>query len=169
MSKILKSSLTLCLTALILSSLYQRPASANPFRFLQDINNTIRTIDSTVKTTNTSIQNLSNTLGIQSPGTNSKDPTQQLLGVYETWYKGLSSSDQEIVAWLVMQHAKSQTVTFETISNSEWFLQKPITDQSQVSSLFFKLQQVIDASAHERSRFLSFAFCVNSGGNNCGS
>lgn len=92
------------------------------------------------------------------------DQTGQVLQVYQVWYEDLEPADQENVSWLVMQQAQNQDVSFETISASDWFLQKPPAEQSQAASNFFKLQNITEATADESSRFYAFAFCVNGGG-----
>ncbi len=166
------------LSATLVLALYQTAASANPFRIIEDALNTINrgasTLDNTTNTlnrANSSVDRLLDSLGLSSDeaGNSLGDSgsTDQVLAVYEAWYGTLSTTDKETVSWLIMQHARNQTVTFETISTTDWFMQKPIAEQSQVSSVFFKLQQVIDASADDRDRFLAFAFCVNSGAQNC--
>lgn len=153
-------------------------AIANPLRAINKVlnevdrtNNTIRRTNYTIKDTNNNVDSLSNTLGISpsnlNSSSNNNDSTEQVLQIYETWYKSLSPSDREIVSWLVMENARNQSVTFETISNSEWFLQKPIEEQSQIGGLYFKLDEVIKATGDDKGRFLAFAFCVNGGGDNC--
>ncbi|MEM9091847.1 MAG: hypothetical protein AAGC93_24305 [Cyanobacteria bacterium P01_F01_bin.53] len=152
------------------------PASANPFsgilNTINEVNRTIRSTDNAINQTTNNLEGLTNTLGISfgssDNGTLSEtESTDQVLQIYKTWYNGLSSVDQETVSWLVMEHARNQAVTFDTVAGSEWFQQKPIAEQSQVSATFFKLQEIINASAEDRNRFLGFAFCVNGGGETC--
>lgn len=152
------------------------PASANPFsgilNTINEVNRTIRSTDNAINQTTNNLGSLTNTLGINlgSSGNdtlNETESTDQVLQIYQIWYNGLSSVDQETVSWLVMEHARNQTVTFDTVAASEWFQQKPITEQSQVSATFFQLQEIIDASAQDRNRFLGFAFCVNGGSEAC--
>lgn len=149
----------------------QAPASAGFWNVLDSINqvtNTINYLDNTINGTAYTLNSLGNTLGLnlsdRQDSINAEDPTGQVLQVYQIWYEELPTADQETVSWLVMQHAQNQSVTFETISNSDWFLQKTPTEQSQVAANFFKLQNIIEATAQEKNRFLAFAFCVNGGG-----
>ncbi len=156
----------------------QTAASANPFGSLGNmINNQIqRSLESIVNRGTSAITNSieqslfdalnldPNSVGNSSSTANSGD---QIFKIYEAWYGSLSGTDKETVSWLIMQYARNQAITFETISSTEWFMKKPTTQQSQISSVFFKLQQVINASANNRDRFLAFAFCINSGNGNC--
>lgn len=150
----------------------QVSASANPFGGILDaingVNSTINSVSNTINGTKYTVDSLSETLGLSS-GTvgNSNDPTRQVLELYQAWYTDLDATDQETVSWLVMENARNQVVTFDTVSGSEWFLKKPVEEQSQVAATFFQLQSLLDASAQDRNRFLGFAFCVNSGNENC--
>lgn len=173
---ILKRSLTgfASITGIFLST--QVAVYANPFNSIintiNSVNSTIRSLDSTINGTSHTINSLTDTLGISldSDKANSiseAESTEQVLQVYEIWYGDISPEEQEIVSWLVMEHARNQTVTFDTIATSDWFLQKPVQEQSQVSATFFQLQNIIDATAQDRNRFLAFAFCINSGNENC--
>jgi len=178
MSSLLKFRPSVFIYAAGVLLMTQTAASADPFGNLGNIiNNQIqRSVEDMVNrgtnavTTNVE-QALFDALGLNpstvnnSAGNTGSD--DKVLRIYEAWYGDLSGTDKETVSWLIMQHARNQTVTFETISSTEWFMQKPIAEQSQVASVFFKLQQVIDASANDRGRFLAFAFCVNSGTQNC--
>jgi len=160
-------------TCMVLS--VQAAAYANPLQgildTINDVNNTIRSFDSTINGTSYTVNSLAETLGIDiSSSSNSiseAESTKQVLQIYEIWYGDMSPEEQETVSWLVMEHARNQSVTFDTISTSEWFLQKPIGGQSQVAATFFKLQSIIEATAQDRNRFLAFAFCVNGGSNSC--
>ncbi|MEQ9356796.1 MAG: hypothetical protein RIG63_29775 [Coleofasciculus chthonoplastes F3-SA18-01] len=61
-------------------------------------------------------------------------------------------------------------MTFETLSTTEWFLQQSMQDQQKIGGLFFKVNQILEGveeTGGERNRFLAFAFCVNSGGQDC--
>ncbi|NJR75670.1 MAG: hypothetical protein HC773_22745 [Scytonema sp. CRU_2_7] len=131
------------------SGLNQTPVSANPFnainRTLYNINNTVNSVDHTVRNTNGTVKNLSDTLGIQSnePGTsttntnnNAQSNTKQILGIYHTWYKSLSPSDQETVAKLIMEYAQDKQVSFSTLSKNEWFTQKDLQEQQKIGSIF---------------------------------
>lgn len=168
MKKLWGYSSVFLFSAICLSSL---PSLANPFgsieRTLNGINGTINGVNGTVNNTTRTIDNLNNVLGIDGRSSNSDDPTEQVLDIYQTWYKGLSASDQEIVSWLVMEYARNNAVTFETLSTSEWFLQKNLQEQQKVAALFFKVNEIVTATGGEKSRFLAFAFCVNSGGQEC--
>ncbi|MGC1307682.1 MAG: hypothetical protein WA885_10660 [Phormidesmis sp.] len=157
-------------TCILLST--QVSASANPFGGILDavnqVNRTVNSVDRTINGTRYTINSLSETLGLNSSAAgNSDDPTTQVLQLYQSWYKDLDASEQETVSWLVMENAKNQVVGFDTVSSSDWFLQKPAADQSQVAATFFQLQSLLDASAQDRNRFLGFAFCVNSGSESC--
>jgi len=178
MSSLLKFRPSIFVYAAGILLITQTAASANPFGNLGNIlNNQVqRTVERIVnRGTNTITtgveQALFDTLNLNPNAVNNSSgnagSNDQVLRIYEAWHGTLSSTDKETVSWLIMQHARNQTVTFETISSTEWFMQKPIAEQSQVASVFFKLQQVIDASASDRGRFLAFAFCINSGTQNC--
>ncbi|MGB3295784.1 MAG: hypothetical protein WBB01_22600 [Phormidesmis sp.] len=155
----------------------QVSVSANPFgELLNTVNNVNRNVnylDRTINGTAYTINSLSDTLGLNlgsdgnSVEADASDPTGQVLEVYQLWYEELPASEQETVSWLVMEHARDQDVTFDTVSSSDWFLQKPAAEQSHVAASFFKLQNIIEATAQDRSRFLAFAFCVNGGGSSC--
>ena len=153
----------------------QVSVSANPFNGLMNavnnVNRTVYSLDRTINGTAYTINSLSETLGLNLGGgtvdADESDPTGQVLQVYQLWYEDLSASEQETVSWLVMEHARNQAVDFETVSSSDWFLQKPAAEQSQVAASFFKLQNIVEATAQDRSRFLAFAFCVNGGGAEC--
>jgi ABC-type multidrug transport system fused ATPase/permease subunit len=158
--------------------LTQATASANPFDSINDILNIVddanRVLDrtnTTIDRTSGSVDRLFDTLNLSPDTVNTsvsgENSIDQVLRIYEAWYGTLTPNDKETVAWLVMQHARSQTMTFETLSSSEWFLQKPVDEQMQVGNVFFKLQQIIDETVNERERFLAFAFCVNSGQQSC--
>lgn len=150
----------------------QAPASAGGFgdiiNTINRVNNTVYSLDRTINGTAYTINSLSETLGLNlgsnSDSIDAEDPTGQVLQVYQLWYDGLPAADQETVSWMVMQQAQNQAVTFDTISTSDWFLQKPPAQQSQAAANFFKLQNIVEATAQDRSRFLAFAFCVNGGG-----
>ena len=160
---------------LVLSTVCFSPMAslANPFgginRVLNGVNGTVNGVNGTVNNTTRTIDNLNNILGIdgKSSNSNSNDSTKQVLDVYETWYKGLSTSDQEMVSWLVMEYARDNRVTFNTISKNEWFLQKNPQEQKKAAALFFKVNEIFKAAGNDKDRFLAFAFCVNTGGQKC--
>ncbi|MGB7084432.1 MAG: hypothetical protein WBD47_02680 [Phormidesmis sp.] len=163
--------LTSFISAACLLAAAQVPASAGFGDFLNTIdrvNGTVNRLDRTINGTAYTVNSLSNTLGLdlnsQEGAIDADDETGQVLQVYQLWYEDLPSADQETVSWLVMQQAQDQEVSFETISSSDWFLQKTPAQQSQAAANFFKLQNITEAAAQEQSRFLAFAFCVNGGG-----
>ena len=164
-TRILASSLSAaCFLAAV-----QVPASAgfgDLLNTIDRVNNTVNRLDRTINGTAYTVNSLSNTLGlnVDEDDISADDPTGQVLQVYQLWYEDLAPADQETVAWLVMQKAQNQDISFETISSSDWFLQKTPEQQSQAASNFFKLQNITEAAAQEESRFLAFAFCVNGGG-----
>lgn len=165
----INKGLTAFVSAACILAAAQVPASAgfgDLLNTVDRVNNTVNRLDRTINGTAYTINSLSNTLGINadSGSINADDQTGQVLQVYQLWYEDLAAPDQENVSWMVMQHAQNQDVSFETVSNSDWFLQKTPTDQSQAAANFFKLQNITEATAQERSRFLAFAFCVNGGG-----
>ena len=167
----IKTVLTGLLSATCLLTVAQAPASAgfgDILNTIDRVNYNVNRLDRTINGTAYTINSLSNTLGLNSSDTESAvtadDPPAQVLPVYQLWYEELPATDQETVAWLVMQQAQGQDVTFDTVSSSDWFLQKTPTQQSQAASNFFKLQNITEATAQEESRFLAFAFCVNGGG-----
>ncbi|NET55427.1 MAG: hypothetical protein F6K47_04320 [Symploca sp. SIO2E6] len=172
---ILRKGLTGLVSVMCIALSVQATAYANPLRGLTNtingVNNAIRSFDSAINGTSHTINSLTETLGIDinssSGSINEAGSTEQVLQIYEIWYGDMSPEEQETVSWLVMEHARNQSVTFDTIATSEWFLQKPIEEQSQVSATFFKLQSIIEATAQDRNRFLAFAFCVNAGNDNC--
>lgn len=158
---------TLCALAI-----HQTQVSANPLRGIIDtvngVNNTINSVDSTINGTTHSVNSLRDTLGLGSASAvDSNDQTGQVLLLYKEWYSELPADEQETVSWLVMENARNQNVTFDTVSNSDWFLQKTSAEQSKVAANYFQLQNLIDASAQDRNRFLGYAFCVNSGSQSC--
>jgi hypothetical protein len=178
MRKKLKFSLISLASASAMVLALQSSALANPFRFINDIvdtiNNANRSVDSlnrAINNTSDTINNLTNTLGINPNNLDSSvsdaDSTGQVLLVYDAWYSELSTSDQEIVSWLVMEHARNPAVSFETIASSEWFWQQSVEEQSQVAAMYFKLDEIIKATQNEKGRFLAYAFCVNGGAESC--
>lgn len=167
----IKTVLTGLLSATCLLAAAQVPASAgfgDVLNTIDRVNYNVNRLDRTINGTAYTINSLSNTLGLDSSRTEgavtADDPTGQVLQVYKLWYEELPAADQETVSWLVMQQAQNQDVSFETVSSSDWFLQKTPAQQSQAASNFFKLQNITEATAQEESRFLAFAFCVNGGG-----
>jgi len=167
----IKTVLTGLVSATCLLAAAQVPASAgfgDVLNTIDRVNYSVNRLDRTINGTTYTVNSLSNTLGLNSSDTEnavtSDDPTGQVLQVYQLWYEELPAADQENVAWLVMQQAQNQDVSFETVSSSDWFLQKTPAQQSQAASNFFKLQNITEATAQEESRFLAFAFCVNGGG-----
>ncbi len=152
----------------------QMSASANPFgdflNTINRVNSTVNYLDRTINGTAYTVNSLSNTLGLNlgdGEDISESDETGQVLQVYQLWYEDLSASEKETVSWLVMEHARNQAVSFATVTSSDWFLQKPSAEQSQVAATFFKLENILEATAQDRSRFLAFAFCVNGGGTSC--
>lgn len=160
----------------------QMPASANPFsgindlfntidRTVNEVDSTIRQIDGTVRNVSGTIDNLTHTLGLESRDSRGSvseaGTTNEILDIYQEWYEKLTPPEQEIISWLVIEHARDREVDFNTISSSEWFLQKPLQEQQLISSLFFKLNEIMKAVANEKDRFLTYAFCVNSGSSTC--
>lgn len=169
--KIKKSLAGLASAACVLVAM-QSSVLANPFggilNTINQVNGTINAVDRTINGTAYTINSLSETLGISGGDVgNEDDPTAQVMSLYQTWHSGLAPAEQETVSWLVMEHARNQGVTFDTISESDWFLQKPATEQSQVAATYFKLQSLLDASAQDSNRFLGYAFCVNAGSADC--
>ena len=161
--------LTGSISAACLLAAVQVPAFAgfgDLLNTIDRVNYTVNRLDRTINGTAYTVNSLSNTLGLNvSEGDiSADDPTGQVLEVYQLWYEDLPAADQETVAWLVMQKAQNQDISFETISSSSWFLQKTPAQQSQAAANFFKLQNITEAAAQEESRFLAFAFCVNGGG-----
>jgi hypothetical protein len=150
-------------------------ASVASAGFLDSVNSVIRGVNNTTETvrgTAYTVNNLNSLLGI-SPGQNNRGngdsaaSIDQVLGVYETWYKGLPEADKGIVSQFVMAYATEQTPTFATIAGSDWFKTKTPQEQQKVGELFFKFNQIVQASASDKNQFLSFAFCVNNGSPNC--
>ena len=168
----IKTGLTGLASATCLLVAMQTTALANPFggllNTINQVNGTINAVDRTINGTAYTINSLSETLGINSSEAEAEsDPTAQVMSLYETWHSDLSPSEQETVAWLVMEHARNQGVSFDTILASSQFAQMSSTDQSQVAANYFKLQSLLDASAQDSNRFLSYAFCVNGGSTSC--
>jgi hypothetical protein len=133
---------------------------------INSANQTINGVRGTVNNLQGTASNLSNFLGVR-PQSNSSDPTQQVFDVYETWYKDLSASDKDIVSQFVMSYASNQMLSFEQIAQSDWFNQKNKQEQLQIGALFFKFNGVVEATRGQKIKFLAFAFCVNSGGQQC--
>ncbi|MEQ8959888.1 MAG: hypothetical protein RLP02_18515 [Coleofasciculus sp. C2-GNP5-27] len=137
---------------------------------IRDVNDAVNTINNTRRAVDGTVNNLSDVLGIDGNVSDSDDPTQQVLDLYQSWYQQLAASEQELVSALIMQYAKNQQMTFETLSTTEWFLQQSMQDQQKIGGLFFKVNQILEGveeTGGERNRFLAFAFCVNSGGQDC--
>lgn len=167
----IKHVLTGFVSAACLLTAVQVPASAgfgDVLNSINRVNSTLNYLDRTINGTAYTINSLSDTLGIDygsnDGGVDANDQTGQVLQAYRLWYTDLSPAEQENVSWLVMQKAQNQDVSFETVSSSDWFLQKTPAEQSQTASNFFKLQNITEATAQEESRFYAFAFCVNGGG-----
>ncbi len=167
----INKALTAFVSAACLLTVSQAPASAGFGDLLNTVNRVNRNLNylnNTINGTAYTLTSLSNTLGLDLSANegaiDADDQTGQVLQVYQLWYESLPAAEQENVSWLVMQQAQNQDVTFETVSTSDWFLQKAPTEQSQTAANFFKLQDITEATAQERSRFLAFAFCVNGGG-----
>jgi hypothetical protein len=156
-------------TAVILSTLFfnQAPSFAQ-FRIFDQINRTLQQIDGTVNNTSRTIENTKKTtdnlgkvLGV------SNSSNSNIFDMYAAWYKGLSPSDKEVVSFLVMEYAQNKMTSFEQFSQSNWFKQKDMQGQQQAGALFFKFNEVVNATGSEKTKFLAFAFCVNSGQQNC--
>ena len=153
------------------------PAHANPFGFLNDINNavsgvnnTVNSIKGTQQNTGNALGNLTNLLGISQPATNnadSGDSTSQVLDIYSKWDNNISASDKEIINWLTTQYAEDTPVNFSAFSKSPLYQGKDPQGKSQASALFFKFTELTKAVGPQKDKFLAFAFCVNGGGKNC--
>ncbi|UBF29340.1 hypothetical protein K9N68_16785 [Kovacikia minuta CCNUW1] len=166
----------LSLSSVFLVSLNQKPALAGDIfttidRAINTIDRTINKVEGTVQFATAAVNRLTKLLDIKPTSSGSSvsgnTTTEQVLNIYQTWYKGLSAPEQEIISWLVMEYARDREVTFATISSSEWFMQKPLQQQQLIGGLFFKLNEIVKVVSNEKSKFLSFAFCVNSGGQGC--
>jgi hypothetical protein len=169
-SKILPSLLTIGI-----SIVATEPAHANPFGFINDINNalggvnnTVNSIKGTQQNAGSTLGNLTNLLGVSQPANNtSGDPTSQMLDIYSKWYSNVSASDKEIINWLTTQYAEDTPVNFSAFAKSPLYQGKDAQGKSQASALFFKFNELTKAVGPQKDKFLAFAFCVNGGGKNC--
>ncbi|MFM2303147.1 MAG: hypothetical protein RLZZ135_554 [Cyanobacteriota bacterium] len=176
----MKNNISKILTALLtigISIATAETAHANPFGFLNDINNAVSGINNTVNSikrtqqnTGDTLGNLTNLLGISQPANNNADSggsTSQVLDLYFKWYNNISASDKEIINWLTTQYAEDTLVNFSGFSKSPLYQGKDSQGKSQASALFFKFNELTKAVEPQKDKFLAFAFCVNGGGKNC--
>jgi hypothetical protein len=156
------------------------PVKANPFdalnRAINGVNSTIHNTRGTVDATHGTVNSLRNLLGTSggSAGSTRRESggdeeldMAEVFDLYQGWYVGLPVTDREIVAWLVTEHASGSSTSFEDISSSDWFKEKPLQQQQRVGELFFKFGAIVEAVGDQRDSFLGYAFCVNGGSQNC--
>jgi hypothetical protein len=151
-----------------------KPAQAG-FGFLDDINSTLREVNTTIDTvkstqqnTSVALTNLSNILGIAQPAnSNSIDPTTQALDIYSKWYTSMTPSHKEIVNWLTTQYAEDLPITFAAFKKTPLYENNSEQDRPKIAITFFKFSEVIKIVGPQKDKFLAFAFCVNSGSTNC--
>ena len=151
----------------------QASVSANPFGSIgnvmdtvNDVNATINDFEGAINGSPHSILSLSQTLGLDSEAMgviDAVEATQQVFQLYDVWSKGLSAADQENVTWLVTQ-ALGNDMSMDALAASSWFLSKTGAEQSQVTSTFLQLQDMVEATGQDKGQFLNYAACLASGG-----
>ncbi len=151
-----------------------RPAQANPFGFLDDINrnvngvnNTVNSVRGTQQNTSNTLGNLSNFLGIGQQASSLADPNTQILDIYSKWYTSMTPADKEIVNWLTSQYAEDMPISFAAFSKSPLYKKRSAQDKPKASAVFFKFSEVVKNVGPQKDKFLAFAFCVNGGSTNC--
>ncbi|MEO1634747.1 MAG: hypothetical protein AAFS04_06675, partial [Cyanobacteria bacterium J06631_9] len=95
------------------------------------------------------------------------DPVGQVMELYGLWFTDLPSSEQEVATWLITEYTGNEATSFAMVSASEWFLQKPESEQAQVAETFDKIQALFNATEQDSSRFLGYASCVSGGLSSC--
>ncbi|MEO0646381.1 MAG: hypothetical protein AAFZ17_09555, partial [Cyanobacteria bacterium J06650_10] len=151
----------------------QGSAIANPFGGLTDaieeVNNTVETVENVADTFQT-ITNLSETLGLSDDlnlSIGDSDPVGQVMELYGLWFTEMPSSEQEVATWLITELASNEITSLDALSSSDWFSQKPASEQSQVAETFGKIQTLFDATGQDSSRFLGYASCISDDTSNC--
>jgi hypothetical protein len=173
MAKIHQTLLVAGLSTVCLVSLTPVVAYSSPLNDLENIFNAVtKGIEKAGKvmgTATNTIDVLNKTLGISGKPQDAKaNTTEAVLQSYATWHSSLSASEQEIVAWLVLESAKGKSpLALNPVANTPWFQQKSSQEQQKVGSLLFKLNRVLEVVGVERDQFFAVAFCLNSGSKNC--
>jgi hypothetical protein len=149
------------------------PAQANPFGFLNQVNEALGGVNHTVNTVRGTGQhatgtlgNLSNLLGIAQPSNAPADPNVQIMDIYAKWYGGMTPADKEIVNLLITQYAEDLPLTFANFSRTPLYKSKSAQDKPKASTTFFKFLDLVKA-VPQKDKFLAFAFCVNGGSSSC--
>jgi hypothetical protein len=150
-----------------------KPAQANPFGFLNDINRSINGVNDGVNgirgtqaNATGTLGNLSNLLGLSKPET-PVDPNTQILDIYARWYVSMAPAEKEILNWLTTQYAEDKPIVFTTFSKSPLYKSMNAQTKTKASAIFFKYSEVIKAVGPQKDKFLAFSFCVNGGSTNC--
>lgn len=161
------------IAAALLTASVHTGAIANPFggltNSIEEVNDTVETVENVSDTIQT-ITNLSNTLGMGDDinlSIGDSDPVGQVMELYGLWFTDLPTSEQEVAAWLISEYAGNEATSFAMVSASEWFLQKPESEQAQVADTFDKIQTLFNATESDSSRFLGYASCVSGGISSC--
>ncbi len=149
-----------------------RPAQANPFDFLNGINNTINQVNGTVNgvrdvhsNTNSTLNNiggLGNLLGIGPSA-----PSNDIRDIYASWYSTMSPSEREVVKVLVTEYAEDKVLGFSDFKKTPEYSRLSTSAKSTASAIFFKFKEVSKAAQPQKDNFLAFAFCVNGGAKKC--
>jgi hypothetical protein len=136
------------------------PAQANPFGFLNQVNEALGGVNHTVNTVRGTGQhatgtlgNLSNLLGIAQPSNAPADPNVQIMDIYAKWYGGMTP-------------AEDLPLTFANFSRTPLYKSKSAQDKPKASTTFFKFLDLVKA-VPQKDKFLAFAFCVNGGSSSC--
>jgi hypothetical protein len=171
-------------------------AVAGPFDFitkpLEDVNKTIEGANDTQKKAKSTSENLRGVLGVsdsnkgtsmesikmepstgmEGNGSSKKtsansQPDNDLFSIYGDWYKSLSPSGKKAVTWLTSKYAEDSSLNFKAFKSSDVYKKMNAQDKQKADAIFFKFNEVTKVAAPQKDKFLSFAFCVNSGSNNC--
>jgi hypothetical protein len=162
---------------------------------LKSVNQTVESVSNTQKNVNSTQDNLRGFLGLPAGesknggatgmgGTTSLGPTEgmaasgsakpaqgdnggSLFGVYADWHQSLPANGKKVLGWLVSKYAEDNAVNFKTFKGSDIYKKLSASDKSQADALFFKFNEVMKVAAPQKDKFLSFAFCLNSGSKTC--
>lgn len=164
-------------SATLLSVFMQSAATANPFgnimNSVNEVNETVNEVNETVETVEqvvNTFNSLSDVLGLDTgliSSISDSDPTGQVMELYGMWFANQQSSEQANIAWLITEYATNENLSLDVVSATDWFLQKPATEQSQIADTFSKVTSLLDASNEDGNRFLGYASCINAGTASC--
>lgn len=147
---------------------------ALPLDELDDILDSIEDGIEIINRTGETIDEITEFLGIdeedeQEAETDDSEAKQirKLFTLYATWYKGLSPSEQNLVSWLTLEYAKNQDMNFNLLASRDCFSEKSLQEQAKIGQIYYKFDAIYQAVEDNKSIFLAFAFCVNSGSESC--